>query len=279
MNACPMARSLAVILWSLPAMTVLAASPDPTITRLWFQHPYNPTSRDVFDAFESKSGPNTAAAPAALTPIVNAAPAMYPFEFRSIDGRNNAPQDLGQAGTVDLRNTTVGYGDGSCTPAGAGRLGAREISDLVNVISDPGILDGSGLSSFVWAWGNIVDEDMTLIKVASPPEEFDIPVGKCDPCFDPRCLGDKVLYFRRSNSTMIDGVCQQINANSAFLDASFVYGSDLLRSRVILYFGRHRPFGVERRRSSAVQRVRPTEPAGACPRPNRVLFGRRRPRQ
>ena len=233
MNARPIARSIAVILWSLPALTVLAASPDPAITRLWFQHPYNPTSRDVFDAFESKSGPNTVGATAVLAPIVNAAPAIYPNEFRSIDGRNNAPQDLGKAGSVDLRNTTVGYGDGSCTPAGADRKGAREVSNGVNAIDDPGVLDGSELSSFVWAWGNIVDHDMTLIKVASPPEELDIPVPTCDPTFDPRCLGGRVLHFQRSNSTMVDGVCQQINANSAFLDASFVYGSDLGRSQVL----------------------------------------------
>ncbi len=237
MNARPIVRSIAAVLCSLPAITLLAASSDPAITRLWFPQPDNPTSRDVFNAFESTSGPNAAkkaAKVAAEAPLfVNQAPAIYPLEFRSIDGRNNAPQDLGKAGSVDLRNTTVGYGDGSGTPAGADRAGARDVSNAVNKIDDPGIVDGSGISSFVWNWANIVDHDMTLLKVASPPEEFDIPVPTCDVPFDPRCLGGRVLHFQRSNSTIVDGVRQQIDANSAFIDASFVYGSDLGRSQVI----------------------------------------------
>jgi len=240
MHAHRITRSIVLALCSLPAITLIAASSDPAITRLWFPRPDNPTSRDVFDAFESTSGPNASksaaknAAKIGGDPLnVNAAPAIYPLEFRTIDGRNNAPQDLGKAGTVDLRNTTVGYDDGSGTPAGADRLGARVISNAVNKIDDPGIVDTSGISSFVFAWANIVDHDMTLLKVASPPEEFDIPVPTCDQPFDPRCLGGRVLHFQRSNSTMIDNIRQQIDANSAFLDASVIYGSDLSRSQVI----------------------------------------------
>lgn len=238
MNTRQIARSITLVLCSLSATTLLTAAPNPGTppagVPVWLQfssHLY-PTSRDVFEAFESSAGPGEAFAAPAPRVFVNLPPAIYPNEFRTIDGRNNATKDLGQAGSVDLRNTTVGYGDGSGTPAGADRLGAREISNLVDAQSTL-IPNSDPISSFVWNWGNIVDHDLTLIKVASPPEEFDIPVPTCDVTFDPRCLGDKVLHFQRSNYSVIDGVRQQINANSAFLDGSVVYGSDLARSRVL----------------------------------------------
>jgi chaperonin GroEL len=41
------------------------------------------------------------------------------------------------------------------------------------------------------------------------------------------------VVVAKDNSTIVDGVRQQIDANSAFIDASFVYGSDLGRSQVI----------------------------------------------
>jgi peroxidase len=235
MNARRITRSIALLVCSLPAIPLLAASPNPEITRLWFQHPYNPTSRDVFEAFESMAAPNASLPP--VSPLsVDAAPAVYPNEFRTIDGRNNATKDLGQAGTVHLRNTTVGYADGTGSPAGPDRKSAREISNLVDAVDDPGVKDASGISSFVWSWGNIVDHDMTLLKVASPPEELDVDVPACDIPFDPGCRGDRKLHFQRSNSTVINGIRQQINANSAFIDASVVYGSDLGRSRVLRTF-------------------------------------------
>ena len=47
------------------------------------------------------------------------------------------------------------------------------------------------------------------------------------------CKGNKILDFQRSSSTLVNNVRTQINGNTAFLDASFVYGSDGTRSRTL----------------------------------------------
>ena len=194
-----------------------------------------PTSQQVFDAFHSSGSPSSARATvinnsSIPAPLAGASPAQYPNEFRSIDGHGNAPGDLGEAGTVHLRNITNGYGDGSGTPAGADRKGARDISNTVNAQSDL-VPNAENCSGFVWNWGNIVDHDMSLTRVSNPVERFDIPVPACDPVFDPGCTGRKRMTFNRSSATIVDGVREQINANTAFLDGSLVYGSDLSRSR------------------------------------------------
>ncbi len=197
-----------------------------------------PSSQQVFDAFHSKGSQATASAAFDSTvpaPLGNTDPAQYPNEFRSIDGHGNAPGDLGKAGTVHLRNITNGYGDGSGTPAGADRKGARDISNIVNAQSGL-IPNTSRCSGFVWNWGNIVDHDMSLTRVSSAGDAFPIPIPACDPVFDPGCTGRKRMAFNRSSSTTVDGVREQINANTAFLDGSLVYGSDLSRSRNLRAF-------------------------------------------
>jgi hypothetical protein len=190
----------------------------------------NPGMREVFDAFHSRAPAQEKTVVAG--PFLVEAAAIYPEEFRTIDGSKNAPGDLGRAGTVDLRNVTVGYADGQGTPGGADRLGAREISNIV-CAQDDSIQNSVNISNFVWNWGNIVDHDMVLSRVGNPPEAFNIPVPQCDPIFDPACRGNRTLDFRRTSSTTVDGIREQINANSAFLDASFIYGSDLTRSRAL----------------------------------------------
>jgi hypothetical protein len=224
------AWGIACLICSLGAVSAFAATPDSTNASglpIWL------SSREVSNAFHT-SAPNPPAHQAATMsgPILNRNVAIYPNEFRTIDGSKNAIGDLGIAGGTDLRNTTVGYGDGSGTPAGADRKGTREISNIV-CAQDDSIPNTIRVSSFLWNWGNIVDHDMVLTRVANPAEPFNIPVPQCDPVFDPRCTGTKVLDFQRSNATIVDNIRQQINGNSAYLDGSFIYGSDLSRSRVL----------------------------------------------
>ena len=185
------------------------------------------TSDDVFDMFHSKEPMAKSTTKVAMY-FPAAPPAVYPNEFRTIDGSKNAPGDLGKAKTVDLRNTTIGYADGLGTPGGATRKGPRDISNLVNFQTAP-IPNKVNVSGFIWNWGNIVDHDMVLTSIAVPSDHFDIPIPKGDPVFDPRGRGGLILTFNRSSAHFVNGVRQQLNSNTAFLDGSVVYGSDKAR--------------------------------------------------
>jgi hypothetical protein len=85
--------------------------------------------------------------------LLPGAPAIFPLEFRTIDGTNNNLNDptLGSANTPFLRTTTDAYGDGLNTPAGADQRGTRDISNLVDAQTGS-VLIALPESSF-W-WGN-----------------------------------------------------------------------------------------------------------------------------
>lgn len=158
-------------------------------------------------------------------------PAIFPQEFRAIDGTGNNPIDplLGSANTPLLRKTTIAYGDGMGTPAGAGEAGARDISDEM-CAQDGSIPNTQRASDFLWAWGQFVDHDVDLTPTSSPAEPFDIPIPLGDPYFDPHGTGTQVMECDRSIYVMIDGIRQQINAITSFLDGSQVYASDTARA-------------------------------------------------
>lgn len=224
------------LMWVIGAITVFAVTPEmqeKQVVSPGFLRDVPITdsvSAIVFDAFHTSAPAHEAAT--VPTPFVPSDPAIYPDEFRTIDGSGNAPGDLGMAGTVDLRNVTIGYGDGMGTPAGADRLGAREISNIVCAQADS-IPNSVNVSSFVWNWGNIVDHDMVLTRTDGRGDAFNIPVPQCDPVFDPRCTGTKILDFQRSTFSIVDSIREQINSNTAFLDASFIYGSDVFRAQTL----------------------------------------------
>ncbi|MGI8889418.1 MAG: peroxidase family protein [Chthoniobacterales bacterium] len=186
-------------------------------------------SVSVYDAFHSDAE-TTKPAPTMDAPMLTAA-AIYPTEFRTIDGAGNNPTNLGTAGTTVLRYTN-GYGDGSSTPAGASRRGARDISNLVNAQAEV-FPNSANISSFVWQWGQFTDHDLSNIRNANPGEFLNIPVPQGDPVFDPSNRGNKTLPFQRTSWTLIDGVRTQIDANSQFLDASQIYGSDKARDNTM----------------------------------------------
>lgn len=212
--------------------TLFAASPAAN-EPVWLQLNGNPSPRSsaVFEAFTSKE-PLERPAREHITPLNSHRIAIYPQEFRDIDGSTNNPRHLGSATLPHLRTTTIGYGDGVGSPAGADRLSAREISDLVCAQSDL-IPNSQPITSWVWQWGQFVDHDTSLTRVANPAEPFNIPVPQGDPVFDPKGKGNVTLPFQRSASTIVDGVRQQINANTSFLDGSVVYGSDPARATAL----------------------------------------------
>ncbi len=188
------------------------------------------SSLSIYDAFHTDAE-TTSFRPTVPAPML-VVPAVYPNEFRTVDGAGNNPSNLGTAGTTVVRKTPNGYGDGVSTPAGSTRRGARDISNLVNAQAQV-FPNSANISSYVWQWGQFTDHDLSNIRNANPAEFFNIPVPRGDPQFDPKSRGNKILPFQRTSWTLIDGVRTQIDANSHFLDASQIYGSDLARSRAM----------------------------------------------
>src|SRR5205809_3273561 len=195
----------------------------------------SPTNEEIFNAFHSfmpdfMPGNGLRSSQPTRPPLLPGA-AIFPLEFRTIDGTNNnlSNPTLGSANTPFLRTTTNAYGDGLDTPAGANQKGAREITNLVNAqtASVP-----VATTAYWWAWGQFIDHDMTLTPIAVPSEAFNIPVPACDPQFDPNCTGTATIAFKRSTFIHdVNGVRQQVDANTHWIDASQVYGSDTARAQ------------------------------------------------
>ncbi len=170
-------------------------------------------------------------APHQHTTALLSGPAIFPYEFRSIDGTGNNPIDplRGSAGVALLRHTTIGYGDGSGTPAGADQRSTREISNLVCAQTES-LPNPEETSDYLWQWGQFIDHGIDLTPAMSPAEPFNIPVPLGDPWFDPEGTGTQVIGLDRSLYQMVHGVRQQLNVITAFIDGSQVYGSDEARA-------------------------------------------------
>ncbi len=153
--------------------------------------------------------------------------AVFPFELRSIDGQGNnvAHPEWGAAEIAMLRLLPAAYADGQSAPAGSTRPSARAVSNAVVAQTDS-ILNALRASDFVWQWGQFLDHDMDETPIADPSEPFDIRVPTGDPWFDPFGTGSVTIPLDRSGYVTVDGVREQVNLITAFIDASQVYGSD-----------------------------------------------------
>lgn len=158
-------------------------------------------------------------------------PATFPIEFRSMDGSgNNLRHDAwGAAVTVFRRILSTDYADGLSAPSGALRKSAREISNTV-VAQSSSIPNAAGASDFMWQWGQFLDHDIDETPIADPAEAFDIEVPLGDLWFDPFQTGIETIPLDRSGYETVDGVRQQVNLITSYIDASNVYGSDIDRA-------------------------------------------------
>lgn len=154
-------------------------------------------------------------------------------DVRPIDGVGNNLQHptWGSDGTDFLRLAPAQYADGISTPAGTDRPSARAISNVVASHPDTELTNNRDLSAFIYAWGQFLDHDIDLTLSATPAQAFNIAVPKGDPWFDPQGTGTQTIPLSRSNYDPTTGLRvgnprQQINAITAFIDGSQVYGSD-----------------------------------------------------
>ncbi len=158
-------------------------------------------------------------------------PAVYPDEFRSIDGTGNNPINLdwGAAGTSMMRMMDSSYpiADGSI-PARADGPSARAVSNAL--CASPGdVPNPINASDFLWQWGQFLDHDIDETPVGE--DTLDIPVPAGDPWFDPMNTGTQVIGMHRSAYEVdVDGNRQHFNNITSFIDASNVYGSEESRT-------------------------------------------------
>jgi hypothetical protein len=152
--------------------------------------------------------------------------------FRPIDeiGNNVANPTWGTVNTDLLRLSPAAYADGISSPSLPNDPSARVISDMVNNQNDPNnpgqdlnTIDQNSLSDFGYAWGQFIDHDMDLTP-GNPNEALQILADPNDPSHMGNQTFDRSVFDPTTgNST--GNPRQQINAITAYLDLSNVYGS------------------------------------------------------
>ena len=169
------------------------------------------------------------------------------------------------AGTNLLRKAPLSYTDGVSAPTNS-RPNPRTISNLV-FSQDESVLNSSQASDITWQWGQFIDHDITL-SPDNLDDPFPVPVPRWDPVFDPSGTGQATIHVDRSafdpeTGTDTHNPRRQINAVTAFIDGSQVYGSE---RNPCLRSSRQRRYGKAQdltpRTILALQRARTRERRG-----------------
>jgi hypothetical protein len=147
-------------------------------------------------------------------------------DTRTYSGAGNSRFGWGAVGLPLLRLSYIDY------PDGIGETfrqwpNPRQVSNLVIDQQGLSLPSAAGLSDAVWAWGQFVDHDLDLTDSDAANGTADIPV------LDPWDLLYPTIFVNRSNHIVVEGIRQQINEISSFLDGSQVYGSDEDRARAL----------------------------------------------
>lgn len=160
--------------------------------------------------------------------------AIYPNEFRTIDGLNNnfANPLWGAASINMMRMMSADY------PLSSGEIPARMDGPSPRAVSNavcdsPGdIPNAINASDFLWQWGQFVDHDIDETPVSNVALDIPVPMG--DPWFDPMNTGTQVIGMNRSAFAMDgSGERQQLNEITSFIDGSNVYGADAPRAAAL----------------------------------------------
>ncbi|MEM6915769.1 MAG: peroxidase family protein [Verrucomicrobiota bacterium] len=158
----------------------------------------------------------------------------FPSEFRTISGFGNnlRHEEWGAADIPLLRRTTVDYADGVDAPSGEDLVSPREISNAV-CAQEVDTYNRRMATDYLWQWGQFLDHDITLTPVNDHIEPFNIEVPAGDVFFDPTGTGTVEIGMDRSFSDSVNGIREQLNEITAFIDASNVYGSDEERAEAL----------------------------------------------
>ncbi|MEZ6126268.1 MAG: peroxidase family protein [Planctomycetaceae bacterium] len=145
-------------------------------------------------------------------------------------GNNIDNPEWGSAGVDLLRLAASDYADGVSEVGGEDRVSARLISNTIADTHGEDIISDRLMSAMIYAWGQFIDHDITQTEGGNS-EVTSIPVPTGDPSFDPFGTGTQTIDSMRSGYDPATGTDasnprEQVNAITAFLDGSMVYGSN-----------------------------------------------------
>lgn len=152
---------------------------------------------------------------------------------RSIDGsQNNLLNPTWGATNIGLlRNTETSYKDGLSIPID-NRPHPRDISNIL-FKQEADFPNSKNVTSMMFQWGQFLDHDIDLSPERSPEEDFSL-IMPGDQTFP---VGSTLKFTRsdyvESSGTDPSNPRQQLNAITAFIDASNVYGSDSVRANTL----------------------------------------------
>ncbi|CAG5124174.1 unnamed protein product [Candidula unifasciata] len=159
------------------------------------------------------------------------------------DGWYNNPLNpsWGGVGRPLERNITPTYEDETYLPSGWDRPNPRRISNELfgNPAGSSGIPHKRNLTALFAFFGQIIQHEiMDTDELTCPVEILDVPVPRGDPTFDPDAKGDKTMPYERSAYEKTSGQSpnnprRQINWQSSFIDGSFLYGKNLVRTEFL----------------------------------------------
>lgn len=103
--------------------------------------------------------------------------------------------------------------------------------------SEKSVHKNSGLSDFMWVWSQFLEHELVLLDTHQPREVMDISVMQGDPVFE---WGGSIPFSRSrydpATGSGVNNPRQQVNGQTAFLDGSSIYGTDVLRAAALRRF-------------------------------------------
>lgn len=165
--------------------------------------------------------------------------------YRSHDGSNNNEKNTywGKAGIHFLRETPTAYADDVSTMAervrsrtGENVPNPRDVSNTLCQESDSKT-HVTELTDFMWLWGKFLENELSLIQFTKPAEICDILVLPGDVSFEKGgvipCARSR---YDKATGTGTNKPRQQLNFQTSFIDASSIYGIDLVRASALRLF-------------------------------------------
>jgi len=160
----------------------------------------------------------------AVTATVGTCSNLVRNKYRSIDGSmnnltNSSTVNYGKVGNPFSRELPAAYSDGISSLAGANRPNPRAISNKLSAERED-IHNDRDMAGLFYSWGQFIDHDMTD-NATNSAEPANISLPSSESYFT------NPIAFNRSKAHPGTGVTsprEQTNLNSAWLDASMVYG-------------------------------------------------------